>query len=243
MWQVMLMLPVVETFGPTVQGEGPDAGVPAYFVRFGGCDYRCHWCDSMYAVDPAQVRLNAEALEPVAIVKRLQTLKPGPRLVVLSGGNPVLHELGELVKELHRVGMRVAVETQGSLWRAWLANVDRIVVSPKPPSSGMTTPTHTKQFRAFCAKLAAGQCEWDIKVTVFDQSDLEWVVQLQAELPDRRLYLTAGTDVGLTDEATMTRLRARYRWLCEAVALRPPLAGARVLPQLHVLAWGTERGV
>src|SRR5438105_206992 len=54
--------PVIEVFGPTVQGEGPDAGRPAYFVRFGGCDYRCSWCDSMYAVEPADVRSHAEHL-------------------------------------------------------------------------------------------------------------------------------------------------------------------------------------
>jgi hypothetical protein len=47
--------PVVEVFGPTIQGEGAMAGLPTYFVRLGGCDWRCAWCDSMHAVDPAQV--------------------------------------------------------------------------------------------------------------------------------------------------------------------------------------------
>src|SRR4051794_10337522 len=106
-------LPVVEIFGPTVQGEGPDAGVPAYFVRFGGCDWRCTWCDSMHAVDPAEVRANAERLTVEQIVERVGRLSPGPRLVVLSGGNPALLELGALVVELHAQDLRVAVETQG----------------------------------------------------------------------------------------------------------------------------------
>ena len=48
---------VVETFGPTIQGEGPYAGRVCHFVRFGGCDYRCTWCDSMHAVDPGLVRI------------------------------------------------------------------------------------------------------------------------------------------------------------------------------------------
>src|SRR4051794_20292397 len=78
-------LPVVEIFGPTVQGEGPDAGVPAYFVRFGGCDWRCTWCDSMHAVEPAQVRQNAERLTVAEITDRVRVLPEGPRLVVLSG--------------------------------------------------------------------------------------------------------------------------------------------------------------
>ena len=49
-------LPVVEIFGPTIQGEGAEAGIPTHFVRVGGCDFRCSWCDTMYAVDPEIVR-------------------------------------------------------------------------------------------------------------------------------------------------------------------------------------------
>src|SRR4051812_39689210 len=78
-------VPVVEIFGPTVQGEGPDIGRPAYFVRFGGCDFRCSWCDSMHAVDPAQVRAGALQLQPAEILARIRDLQDGPDLVVLSG--------------------------------------------------------------------------------------------------------------------------------------------------------------
>ena len=51
--------PVIEIFGPTIQGEGSEAGLATHFIRVGGCDYRCSWCDTMYAVDPAAVRANA----------------------------------------------------------------------------------------------------------------------------------------------------------------------------------------
>src|SRR3954454_21929203 len=112
--------PVIELFGPTVQGEGPDQGRPAYFVRFGGCDFRCAWCDSMHAVEPALVRAGATAMSAPEIADRLGTLDAGPGLVVLSGGNPALLELGPLVDMLHEAGYEVAVETQGSRWREWL---------------------------------------------------------------------------------------------------------------------------
>src|SRR5271165_5967714 len=148
-----LKLPVVELFGPTIQGEGPDAGVPAYFVRFGGCDYRCAWCDSLHAVEPAEVRANAEKLGVDDIVERLNGLESGPDLVVLSGGNPALLELGPLVLALQRTGKRVAVETQGSRWRDWLGTVDRLVISPKPPSSSMATPEHLDELRCFMAQV------------------------------------------------------------------------------------------
>src|SRR3954470_4684991 len=94
-------LPVVEIFGPTVQGEGPDAGIPAYFVRFGGCDFRCAWCDSMHAVEPAQVREEAEHLTPDEVVARVTELAPGPNVVVLSGGNPALLDLEQVVTGFH----------------------------------------------------------------------------------------------------------------------------------------------
>jgi 7-carboxy-7-deazaguanine synthase len=235
-------LPVIEIFGPTIQGEGPDAGVPAYFVRFGGCDFRCSWCDSMHAVDPAEVRANAERLATEQIVQRLGELPVGPQLVVLSGGNPALLELGALVLALKRDGRRVAVETQGSRWREWLADVDRLVISPKPPSSGMTGPEEMSAFRAFMSNVTPALTPV-LKLVVFDRNDLDWATERHCEYPQLPFYLSAGTDIGLEEDETLGRLRERYRWLCEVVAQRPDLSGARVLPQLHVIAWGTVKGV
>lgn len=235
-------LPVVEVFGPTIQGEGPDAGAPAYFVRFGGCDYRCTWCDSMHAVDPAEVRANAERLMAKQIVRRVAELPAGPDLVVLSGGNPALLDLEALVLALRRGGKRVAVETQGSRWRAWLADVDRLVISPKPPSSGMAGPGEMDAFQAFMSNVTPVSAPV-LKVVIFDQADLEWAAARHRDHPRLPLYLSAGTDVGLGEDETLCRLRERYCWLCEAVAVRPDLSDARVQPQLHVIAWGTAKGV
>jgi len=61
-------IPVLEIFGPVIQGEGPLAGQVSHFVRLGLCDYRCSWCDSMFAVDPAQVKEHAERLGDGAIL-------------------------------------------------------------------------------------------------------------------------------------------------------------------------------
>src|SRR5687768_8363312 len=80
--------PVIEVFGPTIQGEGAEAGVSTHFIRLGGCDYRCTWCDTMYAVDPPLVRANAERLSVDAILARVAGLEGQPRWVTLSGGNP-----------------------------------------------------------------------------------------------------------------------------------------------------------
>jgi 7-carboxy-7-deazaguanine synthase len=253
-------LPVVETFGPTVQGEGALAGLPTMFVRLGYCDYRCEWCDSMFSVEPAQVSENAERLTAGEILERL---RPGwfPGMyVTLSGGNPAIHDLTELVEILRYYSWRVAVETQGSIWRDWLATVDHLVVSPKPPSSGMATSRHREQTEAF---LDAAQT-WiperqkrSIKIVVFDQKDLDWARELlvsrKAAMEWWDSFLSVGTPPitawgaewkHATSEAEVRRqVCDRYRWLCEAVAGDDAFVSTRVLPQLHVLAWSHSRGV
>src|SRR5262249_28890125 len=78
---------ISEIFGPTIQGEGPLIGRPTVFVRTAGCDYRCRWCDTLYAVLPEYHREWA-AMTPSAIAARVNTLAGDqPILVSLSGGN------------------------------------------------------------------------------------------------------------------------------------------------------------
>ena len=70
-------MPVVEVFGPTIQGEGELAGIPTAFVRFGGCDYRCSWCDSLFAVLPEDVR-KAPRMTPAEVAAALEALAGDP---------------------------------------------------------------------------------------------------------------------------------------------------------------------
>ena len=234
--------PVIEIFGPTIQGEGAEAGLPTHFVRFGGCDYRCSWCDTMYAVDPAVVRATAERLSDDELVERLVELGGAPRWVTLSGGNPALHHLGALVDSLHAHGFLIAAETQGSVWRDWLVSLDRLTISPKPPSSGMASERRMARFRAFMAAAVPARETSILKIVCFDDNDLAWARLVAGEFPALPLYLSAGTPI-----PTPSRLRDavgdRYRWLCEAVAADSALGHARVLPQLHVIAWKEATGV
>lgn len=235
--------PVIEIFGPTIQGEGAEAGLATHFLRVGGCDYRCSWCDTMYAVDPATVRATARHLTAGDIVDEIAALGGAPEWVTISGGNPALHHLGPVVDDLHTAGYRVSVETQGSRWRDWLATVDRLTISPKPPSSAMATAAHAAQFTQFMdAALAAAADHAVVKIVCFDEVDVEWATATANRFPQLPLFLSAGTPVpapvGLRDA-----VGERYRWLCERVAETPSLARARVLPQLHVIAWKEATGV
>lgn len=246
--------PVIETFGPTIQGEGALAGLTTHFVRFGGCDYRCSWCDSMYAVDPIEVKQNAFAKSTQDLVDDLIDLglrKGG--WVTLSGGNPAMLKLGPFVDFLQAAGQRVAVETQGSLWKEWLGRVDMLTVSPKPPSSGMVSDGHAVQTQRFMslASEAADAIHRCLKIVVFDETDYEWARGMIEFYPDWAPFLSVGTDqpdskianLTYTHDSSLVAIGERYRWLCERVANDPVLQAARVLPQLHVLAWGHAKGV
>jgi 7-carboxy-7-deazaguanine synthase len=246
-------VPISEIFGPVIQGEGPLAGVPTVFVRVAGCDYRCTWCDTPYAVLPELWSRTAERLTAVEIADRVAVLSGN--WVTLSGGNPAMYDLTTVVDELHEHGFSVAVETQGSKWMPWLEEVEQLVVSPKPPSSGMDAKAE-REFPRFAQRVHElyldGQ--WDntnppaLKVVVFDEADLVFARRVHTTswpemLP---LYLSVGTDPP-TDTTTLADVRRqvcdRYAWLMGRVAEGSDVFDERVLPQLHVLAYGHARGV
>lgn len=240
-------IPVAEVFGPTIQGEGPDAGRPCYFVRYGGCDYSCSWCDSLIAVEPASVR-NLPKLDGETIITKLVELGAiEGSTVVLSGGNPVLHELGPMVDVMLSLGWRPVVETQGSRWKSWLRDVSLVVCSPKPPSSGMTTDW--QKLDLFVRQTVDGGLDADhlhrlaLKVVVGDMDDYEYAVAVHRRYPDIAFYASVLNPAGSDGEAfDLGDVLARYRWLCEQAASDARMVNARVMPQLHTLAWGSEMG-
>lgn len=134
---------VSEVYGPVAQGEGMLIGKPTVFVRFGGGDYRCSWCDSLYAVLPEH-RDEWQPMTAREIADAVSACLPEGHTyghVTLSGGNPAIQPWGgQLVDLLHERGYRVAIETQGSVAPRWVTSVDELTLSPKPPSSGNPTP-------------------------------------------------------------------------------------------------------
>jgi len=225
--------PVLEVFGPVLQGEGRMIGVQTLFVRFGFCDFRCAWCDTLYAVEPEQVAREAEWLDVENIMARLDSLSPNTPWVTLSGGNPAIHDLGALVERLHDTGRKVAIETQGSVYRPWLAQCDVVTVSPKPPSSGMVTD-HTRLAR-FTALPQS-----NLKVVVFDDADYAFARDIHQRYPDRPFYMQPGNAVG--EDAAAALLR-KLDWLAQRAMRDPVMADAVILPQLHTLMFGNQRGV
>lgn len=261
---------VIETFGPTIQGEGPLAGSKTMFVRFGGCDYRCNSCDSLHAVIPAAIKKHASYLTAKEIADAIipKAKETGTPWVTLSGGNPCMWDLTELCTILLANDIGIAVETQGTLAPDWLAMCQMIVVSPKSP--GMGEKFEHKKFTDFLHKLNQA---WEVrqikhkvpagaialKVVIFSQQDIDFAVEVGALAYSKQvhpglLFLSLGNDSppkldgeyelvinpNTTLEQHKLNLLESYRILIDDVVNDPRCTHFKFLPQLHVLAYGNE---
>ncbi|GAA4518226.1 7-carboxy-7-deazaguanine synthase QueE [Sphingobacterium thermophilum] len=160
------LLPLMEEFY-TLQGEGYHTGKAAYFIRLGGCDIGCHWCDVKESWD-------AE-LHPLTATDRIvenASIYPA-KTVVVTGGEPLIYNLDYLTQQLKNQGIKTHIETSGAypLSGTW----DWICLSPKK----------FKAPRPEILKVAG-----ELKVIVFNKSDFKWAED-HAKLvgPDCKLYL------------------------------------------------------
>jgi 7-carboxy-7-deazaguanine synthase len=227
---------ISEIFGPTIQGEGALIGQPTVFVRTGGCDYRCTWCDTPHAVD-SKFRNGWKPMSAEEIFAQVEKLSGGkPLMVSLSGGNPAIQNLKPLIDLGKSKNYKFVLETQGSIAQDWFADLDVLTLSPKPPSSGMAT-----DWGKFdeCLKAAESGPSIALKIVIFDDADYRYAQDAAARYPHLPLYLQPGNEIQST---SMDILTERMRWLVEKVK-DDQWFNAIVLPQLHVMLWGNQRGV
>lgn len=120
--QLAVEYPVMENFY-TIQGEGCHTGKAAYFIRLAGCDVQCWWCDVKESWD-ADKHPNVKT--EILVEKAIES---GTEFVVITGGEPLMHDLGPLTKSLKRRGLKVHIETSGS--SPLSGELDWITLSPK----------------------------------------------------------------------------------------------------------------
>ena len=115
------MLPLMEEFY-TIQGEGYHTGTAAYFVRIGGCDVGCHWCD-------VKESWNAELHPPTPTDSIVENAVKYSETIVVTGGEPLMWDMTLLTKKLKEKGLKVHIETSGAYRLS--GNWDWICLSPK----------------------------------------------------------------------------------------------------------------
>lgn len=151
----------------TLQGEGFHQGRAAYFIRLGGCDVGCFWCDVKESWDAA-----AHPQLSIAHIVSQAKATPG-RLAVITGGEPLMHTLDELTHALHQEGFETNIETSGS--SALSGDWDWICLSPK-------------KFKAPLPEVVNVANE--LKVVVYNKQDFAWAEKWAALVnPSCKLYL------------------------------------------------------
>ena len=159
-------LPIVEMFH-SIQGEGAWAGTNAFFIRLAGCDVGCPWCDTKQSWNPKRHPLR-EIGDLVAAAKATNS-----QIVVITGGEPLMHDLTALTQQLKKADLQVHLETSGA--HLFSGSFDWVTFSPK-----RFKPPHPSIYPQAS----------ELKVVVADESDLAWAEQQAAHLSptvDKRL--------------------------------------------------------
>ncbi len=225
---------VCELFGPTFQGEGPSIGQQALFVRLSRCNLSCPGCDTPYTWDWRRFDPRAEATRIPAEAVTSWLLARSPRLVIITGGEPLIQQqlLLPVVQALADAGRRIEIETNGTIAAnaALVAAVDRFNVSPK--LAGFAAPTDTarridpKALRSFAE---TGKAVFKFVVTGL--SDLAELDRLHDELGLEPIWV-------MPEGTTAERIVAVARDIADEVLAR----GWHLTTRLHVLLWGDTRG-
>lgn len=239
-------IPVLEIFGPTIQGEGMVIGQKTMFVRTAGCDYSCSWCDSAFTWDGSGKDL-IKQMDADEIWKELVSLGgDGFSFVTISGGNPaLLKNLSYLVNQLKEKNIQIGLETQGSKWQEWFYDIDELTISPKPPSSGMDTDFAALDAIIDKLKTKESSHHVSLKVVVFDDEDYAYAKKVHLRYPEIPFFLQVGNDDNKTNDnqQLVNQLINKYEWLINKVMEDHEFKNVKVLPQLHTYIWGNKRGV
>lgn len=174
----------------TIQGEGVHGGRSAYFIRTGGCDVKCWWCDVKDSWDAS--------VHPERTVSELTevALAAKPAFVVITGGEPLLHNLDDLTTGLRQAGLRTHLETSGS--SPLSGTFDWITFSPK-------------RFKSPLDEIYAQAHE--LKVVVLTKKDLIWAEEHAARCaPHTRLLLQPEWDTPKSIPLIIDYVKANPKW-------------------------------
>ena len=204
----------------SIQGEGPDAGLPATFLRLAKCNIRCSFCDTKYAFQDGEEMMLSEVWA---------RLMKGTKFIVVSGGEPLLQEeeLGKLINLMRKQHYHFAIETNGTLsrpswWRKVVWDVDC-----KCPSSGV------RRFKY--EWLSIGEKN-RLKFVVSDKNDFEFVLRVVEMARHYELCPQLLVSPMIPVEGAGKEWLQTVWEFCVANSLRYSL-------QVHKIVWGNRVGV
>lgn len=229
-------LVVRETFGPTIQGEGPSTGRRCGFIRLGGCNLSCTWCDTPETWDASRYDLRTTLTRRTVqdIVTRATEGLPG--LVVITGGEPLLHQQQDgwnsLLAALTSFGAEVEVETNGTIPPTPFTaeHVTRFNCSPKLAHAGDPEAKRVNG-KALAVLRWTGRAAFKFVCT--GPADLEEVHRFVQDhnIPENLVWI-------MPEGTSTPELNERLQLLAEpAIA-----AGYNLTQRLHIALWGTEKG-
>lgn len=241
---------IAEIFGPTIQGEGPNAGCKCIFVRVVGCNFNCDWCDSKFAwkCDDYTMTVDTEQLcsKLISMCSETDTGR-----VILTGGNPCLYDFSDVIDILHDNNIKVDVETQGTPLPQWLYKVDQLVISPKAPSSKQKDVYEDIKSFLLNESLMPINFNIAIKIPIFTQEDFIFAQKyynlceafnFEGSCLDSKLYLSVGNTNTEESGDISHRVLQDYEKLINKVC-KSDMRNVYILPQIHTLIWGNKQGV
>ena len=228
---------ISEQFGPTIQGEGPEVGEKVHFLRMGGCDFKCSWCDTI------EIWTKWEKFTAKEIIDKFIELDPTVKHVILTGGNPAIHNLDEFLDYAMERGYTFSMETQGSRIKPWFSKLRHVIVSPKPPSAGMHH-FNPEKYITNILKINELNPSVAVKIPVGDEKDIEFFKDIQRGIPNQMYMSIINYDLKNGDIAEFRDgLCEAYKRVVELVLKDPELNNIKVYPQQHTLIWGNRQGV
>ena len=232
-------LPVSECFGPTLQGEGPHMGRSCWFIRTGGCNLSCSWCDTPYSTGQHGIPLSTV---PKRTARSVAGIIPPGVMVVLTGGEPMMHfrrpAMVALLHALKARGCEIHVETNGSLLPPGVTSglIDHFTVSPKLGVE-MVNRRHDPSLEDWSGYADRTIFKWVVDRLDEPGADVDArvgeMITRSAEhgIPPHRVWV-------MPEGATAPELERHWAEVAQAAAD----AGINASHRLHALAWGDQKG-
>ena len=204
----------------SLQGEGPQLGMPAWFIRLAGCNLLCSWCDSKYAQKGTSMSVH-KLVNDLQLLGEYNNIKG--QNVIVTGGEPFCQrELHKLIKQLCREDYKVYVETNGTIYKPELIGFATFIVSPKLQ---YLNPKYMEALRKWSTF-------GSFKFVIGSKKDFDQAVQLCKELEkfDDVFFMPKGTD----KKVLKNRMKSIAEWVKE-------LGWGQLTMRMQIYLWGLRR--